>query len=352
MPTVQNADYASLSSALATLFQDKVVSQFQRATPLLHLLPFEPSQGKNVQWDVNTGTVPADLTIGDGTDVVDFYNDTLTPASLNLGSYHSPFSITLFAIAAAQRTNNPAEIAALYEHKLMGAVTRLAKNINKELYLGTGATNHVMGLLDATSGGLISTGTYAGIDRGSVSQWAGNEIANSGAPRPLDVSLMRDTVRQIYQASGEQVDLIVCDPFQHMKYGQLIDPFRRWMENVTLRGEVKLDAGYKALEFDGIPVIMDPDCPAGKMVFLNTKYVKVRQMPFPPQNPSDPFAHGVVRLKGTPEFQFGDAPSSLEVGIQELTRSGTARKFQLYMWPQLQVERPNACAVLEDLATS
>lgn len=345
--------YASISAALATLFQDQVVPQFQRACVLSRLLPYEPAQSKNVQWDINTGTTPADLTLGDGTDVTTFHNDTLTSAALNLGSYSEAFAITLFAQAAAARVNNPAELAALYGHKLMGAVTRFAKSLNAEFYSGDGSTNHILGLVDPTAGGIISTGTYAGIDRGSVTQFAGNELANGGNARPLDPDLMRDARRTIYTACGEMPDLIVCDPFQFEQYGKTFGQHRRYLPDVTIRGQkIILDAGYKALEFDGIPVFMDADCPAGKMLFLNTKYIKIRQMPLPAPQPEDPFAHGVVTLHGTAEEQLGDGMTGLQVGLQELSRAGTLRKFQLYMWPQLQVERPNANCLLKDLSLS
>ena len=348
-----DATYASISSALATLFQPEVVPQFQRACVLSQLLPYEPAAAKNVQWDINTGSTPVDLTLGDGTNVSSFDNDTLTPAALNLGSYSEAFSVTLFAQAAAARVNNPTELAALYGHKLMGAVTRLAKNLNGELYSGDGSTNHILGLVDPTAGGIISTGTYATVDRGSITQFAGNELGNGGNARPLDPDLMRDARRTIYTACGEMPDLIVCDPFQFEQYGKTFGQHRRYLPDVTIRGQkIFLDAGYKALEFDGIPVFMDADCPAGKMLFLNTKYIKIRQMPIPAPQPGDPNAHGVINLHGTSEEQLGDGPLGMQVGIQELARTGTMRKFQLYMWPQLQVERPNANCLLKDLATS
>lgn len=340
------ADLSSVASALATIFEDQVIDQFNRSVVLTKLLPFAEAIGKNIVWDANFGTLPGTSVLADGANVVTFNDDSLVPATLNFGTYSEAFSVSGKALAAAAAAANPDMLADLFAEKMDNAVTRLAANLNKDLYAGSGATDVIQGLT-ATNGGLKATGTYAGIVRGSQAQWAGNELTAGGVARPVNFQLMRDTRKAIYVASGTMPDLIVCDPTQHENYGLLFGSNRRYVQDITLRGsKYVLDGGYKALEFDGIPVIADPHCPAGTMLFLNTKYVRVRQLPsiMAPEQKG-----GYIRLHGTVESQLGDGVSGMSARINPLAALGDAYPFQLILYPQIQVLRPNANAILGDL---
>lgn len=347
-------DLGSVTAALATIFEQDIVSQFNRATVLSKLLPFKDGESKNLAWDAEFGTVPSDASLAEGANVSTFNDDTIVPAVLNWGTYSEAFQVTGKALAAAAATRNPDELANLFAEKLERAVQRLTAAINKDWYAGPGTGDRIMGL-SATAGGLMSTGVYAGIDRSVQTLWAGNVLANGGTPRANSFTLMRDARRQIYVASGEMPDLIVCDAQQHENYGLLFGNQRRYVQDITLRGiTIKLDGGYQALEFDGIPVIADIHCPAGQMLFLNTKHIRIRQLPDALSaaqaggNPSAP--QGVIRLHGTAESQYGQGPvNGLTARINPLAVNGDKYAFQLVLYPQLQVRRPNANAVLTDL---
>lgn len=339
-------DLNSVASALATIFEDQVVDQFARTVVLTKLLPFAEAEGKNITWDANFGTLPGSSVLADGSNVSTFNNDSLVPATLNFGTYSEAFSVSGKALAAAARAGNPEQLADLFAEKMDNAVTRLAANMNKDLYNGSGASDTIQGLV-ATNGGLKATGTYAGIDRSVQTQWAGNELTAGGVARPVTFQLLRDTRKAIYIASGLMPDLIVCDPSQHENYGLLFGSNRRYVQEISLRGQkYTLDGGYKALEFDGIPVIADPHCPSGQMLFLNTKFCKVRQLPsvMAPEQKG-----GSIRLHGTAEEQFGEGSTGMSARINPLAVNGDAYPFQLILYPQIQVTRPNACAILGDL---
>lgn len=343
---------SDISAALVKLFQDKIVAQMNRSVVLLQLLPFEPGYGQVLQWDaeMSASDEATDSTLNDGADVTVYGDDDIIPATLQWGTYSEAFGITGKARAAAAAARNPNELADLFGEKIERAVRRLTKQIGKDIYSGSGATNYIAGLVDGDA--LTSTGTYANILRSSYAEWEGNELANGGVARALSFGLMREMRRTIYEACGEMPDLIVCDAYQHEKFGALFDEQRRYNQEVTLRGQkVTLDGGYKALEFDGIPVIADVNCPAGQMIFLNTNYVKVRQLPdVGPDGVNG--SMGQIGLHGTAEEQFNSGMTRLTAMINPLARTGDAYKFQLKLYPQLQVERPNSCGLLEDLLVS
>ena len=345
---------ADVANALATIFEDDIVEQFNRSVVLTKLLPFKEGEGKNLAWDAEFGSDPTTSVLADGAAVTTYNNDTIVPATLNWGTYSEAFAVSGKALAAAARTRNPADLAALFAEKLDRAVTRLTHNINKDWYTGSGASDTILGLT-ASGGGLTGTGVYAGIDRSVYTQWAGNQLTEGGNPRAISFTLMRDVRRTIYTASGQMPDLIICDPFQHEQYGLLFGANRRYMQDITLRGQkISLDGGYQALEFDGIPVVADATCPPGQMLFLNTKYVRIRQLPdaMSLAPGEDEMGAGMIRLHGTNEEQFGEGTTALTARINPLGRQGDAYPFQLVLYPQLQVRRPNTCAILGDLNQS
>ena len=339
---------AAIANTLATIFEDQITNQINRASVALQLIPVGAGQGKNLQWSARFGT-DVSTERADGADLVpaDFLNDSKVPASLDYGTYDAPFSMTGKAIAAAMNARNPAELENLFADELGDAVERLAKGLNQALYSGAGGADQINGLY-ATSGPLDTTGTYAGIDRSTYSQWASNELANGGVGRALSFDLMRDMSDAIYQASGENVDLILCPPDLWSKYGKLFNDGRRWTQDVTIRGQrITLQGGHKALDFDGIPVVRDVDHTADSMTFLSTRHCKMAQMPDAISEVNQ--SMGMVDVMGTPESDFGVMQTGLVARINPLGRNGDSYRFQLILYPQFQLKRPNACGSIRDL---
>lgn len=339
---------SNVTAALATLFQSKVIAQMNRSVVLLQLMQVAPAIGQNLTWDTEfrASGEATDSTIADGADVSVYEDDDIVPAVLQFGTYSQAFGLTGKARAAARNARSPEELVDLFGEKLERAVRRLTKNIARDIYTGSGS-NRILGLLSGNA--IDSTGVYAGIDRATYADWAATELANGGTPRALTFALMREMRRSIYVACGEQPDLIVTDPIQFEKYGQLFDGQRRYNQDVFLRGnKITLSGGYKALDFDGIPVIQDTNCPAGKMLFLNSSYIRLRQMADSVDEVNESAA--MLQLHGTAEEQFNSGTTGLMARLNRLARTGDAYKFQMILYPQLQVERPNAQGVIADLS--
>jgi hypothetical protein len=341
---------ASITSSLATIFENDIVSQFNRSVVLTQLLPFRAGTQKQLAWDPEFDGTNNAGAIAEGADVSAYSDDTITPAFLPWANYSDAFSISGMALSAAAATGNPDELANLFQEKMDRAVMRLTRALNSHWYTGQGSSaspGQIQGLVD-TNGALQASSNYAGIAGGTYSQWNSNVRANGGIARPLSVDLMRQMRVDIFNACGERPDLIICDATQQENYGKLLGPSRRYVQDVFLRGQsVKLDGGYQSLDFDGIPVIADPNCPAGKMLFLNTRYTFIRQLP--PANMPMGISSATVRLHGTAEEQLGQMATALTARINLLAVTGDAYKFQLIVYPQLQVRRPNACGLISDL---
>lgn len=348
---------SDIAGALSTIFEDKVIAQTNRSVVGLKLLPVDLDGGKQLYWDVSFKNASESATSyqTDGTDISTYNTDDKVPANLGWGIYtKEAFGVTGLARATARSNASPMGLADLYGVELMDATARLCKNMARDMWIAAGSGGAVLGLYGGatlqSAAPLSAAGTYANINRSTYAEWKGNVLANGGVARPLSFQLMRDMRRTIYDACGEMPDLIVCDSFQHEKYGMLFGDNRRYVQDINLRGQkFTLDAGYKALEFDGIPIVCDVNAPAGSMTFLNTNYVRLVQQPDGADDVNQ--SKGLMRLAGTSEEQLGPGNTSLFTRINPLAITGDAYKFQLCTYWQVQVKRCNAQGVLSDLAT-
>lgn len=338
---------ALINAALATLFDDDIANQINRACVLGQVLDVKPGTAKNITWNVRTGTAtPTTSQIADGADVSTFNNDTKAPATLDYGVYHDAFALTGKAAAAARAAGNPRELAMLFTDELGDSVERLARAIADATYNDDGGTDEIHGLY-GTVEAIGDAGVYAGVNRAVTTQWQGNVIDAAGGD--ISFTFLRRSRREVYTASGERIDVYITDPIQHEKIGLLYQQERRYVDYVRVRGQkIQLDGGYQVLEFDGIPIIEDVQHPAAKISGLNTRHVRWWQLPDSPTAMNR--AMGRIGLAGTPEEQFGDSRMKLTARIQPLAITGDAFKFALYSYPQLQVRRCNATVQIKNLS--
>ncbi len=353
-----NVDTSRIADALPTILDGKIVPQMNRSAPILQLLGYEPGDGKNLSWDVefkNSGEV-TDSSLDEGATVTTFQDDDEVMAVLAYKDYSEAIAVTGKAIeVAAKAAGGGAGADALedlWSHKALQGVRRLGKNLGRDIWTGPGTGNRILGLYGGatlTSGAPLSdAGTYAGIVRGTYADWEGNVLANGGAARSLSFDLMRSMRKEIYNACGEMPDLIMCDATQHEAYGKLFADQRRYVQEITIRGQkIVLDGGYRALEFDGIPIIADVNHPAGYMSFLNTNYIKVSGLDTQPRDANR--SPGMVALQVMSEEQLQSGTTPLRARLNPLAVTGDLYKIQMLLYPQLKVTRCNTHGVLADL---
>jgi hypothetical protein len=344
---VADVNLTDISDALSQEFEAKIIRQVNRKQGLLSILPKVVGAGKNCAWDVEVGGATS-AAGADGDDIAegDYDSDAYHDAVLGWGNYRAAFRVGGQAQAAARTTSSPEQVRNLFTEKMFGSVSKLASDLNVALYTGSGATNNIFGLLTA-EGPLSAAGTYATIVRGSVTEWASNELANGGTPRFLTQDLMRSALRAVFNVSGDNCDLIVTDPLTWDLFGALLDTNRRPVYDIqTAGGAIKMQGGWSALEFDGIPVIRDKDCPAGNMLFLCTEHLAVQFLPtYPGQsNTGDNSSFASHDDKGD--------VSGLPFRIEMIGKAGDSDKAFVKVYPQLKCRRPNAQAWLADIATT
>lgn len=332
---------AAVSTALAQRYRDKVVRQINRRCPTLRLIRIERGAGKNVAFDVEGDGAVAE-NFSDGDDVTNFGSDALSPATLSWALLRGNFRVTDLAVAAAQSTNNPAQLVALLSRNLDNAATKLAAMINAQLFTGTGSSGQIAGL---TSVALRDDNTYGGINRATAGNeyWRANIIdAGAGA---LTLARLRNAIGDtIYTASGEQPAIALCRPGIFNYIGSLFQEQRRYTDTVRVistagRGEVRLDASVGTLEVEGCVFIKDKDATADEIVFVNPDAVAFEYLP---QTQESMMPESVMEVAA----QDGYGAIPLGFSVKSLARTGSSRKFTLQVFGQLRVDRPNACGRL------
>jgi hypothetical protein len=127
---------------------------------------------------------------------------------------------------------------------------------------GTGRTS-VNNEITGITGLLRATGSYLGLDRTGRPEWQANVIQmGAGVGAALTEEAMRiamDTA-EINGTAGP--DIIVTNHKTRRRYEALLQSQRRFVN------PMKLEGGYTAIEFDGLPLMVDKDAPPQRMFFL------------------------------------------------------------------------------------
>lgn len=342
-----DATFASVSGALEQRIRARLARQPNRATVLLNLLPKTVGSGKNVAFDVSVGTDTGQI-FDAGADVSTYNNDTEIMATLPWSTYGDAFAVEGLAVDAA--AGEPTALSRLVIKKLTDAGQRAAAKMNTDLYTGAGtASPQKMLGFTTTAGPMDSTGTYAGIDRGTYPQFASNLDSTAS---PLTISRIESMFESIYTAAGSIPKYIVTTPTLWRRYAELVAPEKRLMQSVYIRGEeIKLDAGWHALDVNGVPMFKCKDCPAGMMLFIDDEHCGIEILPMAPDGIPDSDFLGHFPIAGTPQEQVGGIPDSpgVMVRLYKLARAGDKRKFQLFCRPTLWCDKPNTQGLIKNI---
>jgi hypothetical protein len=344
---------ATVSGVLATLVEKKVVGLVNRACPTLQFVSKVPADGKNVTWDVAYGVADnhASITVAEDGDITAGNKDTLAQAYLPYTVLSEPFSYTGLSQALARSSGGPEDLSNIEMWELDRATTRFGAGIAYLMFSGDNTANPVQmtGLIKSTTGALLATGTYANVDKGTVTQFAGNE-KNMASIGNLSLPQMRDMISTIISKDemSRAPTFIAASNKCFDTYCNMFDANRRWVNEVTLGSRtIKLDGGVQIAEFDGIPIVRDvkiPETTTGTMLFLNDQEVRMRYLPFPTAADIQ-----TKNIEITPDGKTLSRGTGLMAKIIKMGRKGDYDLYALVAYLQLQVRAPNSCGYMYNI---
>ncbi len=343
---------SGISLALATTFSQRLRRQWNRVAVTAKALAMEPASGqgggKQVGWDVEfSGAAAASFAEGSDVATTEFNVDNIMPAVLPFGMYRSAFQLSNLEIKAAM--NNPAnaaELGRIVVERMDSSLAKIASQINIDIWQGTGTDSNsnpnIIGLPTA----FAATGGYAGLNKATFPEWAGNVLANGGTGRSLTFDLLYNADQVIYVASGKTAKIIVAAPDVYRKYAGLFETIKRVFQTSQEKAPPSFSGGEYELYWKGMPVLRDKDMTAGTLAMLNTDDIKIR--PLPGMANQDGVA---VETRSLPSSN-GETQdlTALNVDVYPLARTGSAQKFVAEVYLQLQVERVNSHCLIKDIA--
>ncbi len=89
---------------------------------------------------------------------------------------------------------------------------------------------------------------------------------------PIDENKMQKMIDAIEEYSGSAPDLIVCS------WGVRRALLNYFKEQGVRMDSVEIEGGFKALSYNGIPIVADRFCQTGMMYFFNTENIKLYQL--------------------------------------------------------------------------
>tara|TARA_R100001463_G_scaffold124496_8_gene181508 strand:- start:460 stop:1542 length:1083 start_codon:yes stop_codon:yes gene_type:complete len=196
-----------------------------------------------------------------------------------------------------ERVNdNPEKLIDLLGAKMKNAEKSLAKHFSNALYgeqasslvslqdiakqsNPTGMTTGLGGITNASSANPWWLGAFvdahtATTDRAVITADAG--LASGAKQFDVQATVIDEIFRKGWEAmskdSGDKPSLIVVPQIVFDMYEQFLSDKKRTPTMAS--GEIA-DAGFTAMKYRGIDLVVDPSCPAGKAYFINEEYLRM-----------------------------------------------------------------------------
>lgn len=121
-------------------------------------------------------------------------------------------------------------------------------------------------------GGIMSSSlTLQGLAPGTYGWWKPSVQSNSGTPRAISQALMRLAIDSS-ELEGGKIDMITTS------YGVRASLEALMQQNVRFVKPLELEGGYKVLEYDGIPLMVDRYHESNRMYFIDSGEIDLYQL--------------------------------------------------------------------------
>ncbi len=203
--------------------------------------------------------------------------DTTPQTGIDSAEYNwKQYSASISISGKEERQNaGTSRIIKLLDAKIQQAEMSLTEQLSIGLFSdGTGNGNKD---LTGFSAMISTSGTYGGISSSANTWWQANVDTASEA---LGLPKMRTAYNSASVGGKDAPTLIVTTQ-------TLFESYEAQFTNVAISGggshwatpsegtKKMADGGFQTLEFKGVPIVWDEQCPSGTMYFLNTKHMSL-----------------------------------------------------------------------------
>lgn len=348
-----NYDLASLVYVAQYLLKTR--TQIGRKAPLISRLMKKRGSGKVVSNVIEIGGALITNT-AEGSNAPAGSVDAETAYLLNFGAYDSTVTITQKARRASGTVNQPPSGTGTYQAKFVEQVAKRVVEIFVEMegdLWGASGANELVSFYDSVGD---TTNTYAGINRATPGNefWQPN-VFDDGVPTTATMDLIEGDLMEIMTNDFKpgQPDLVVVNPrvFKAIKSSlQGSVSYNSGMFSPNAIPKLGVQYGIEELAIGSTIIVQDAYAPLDSLLYLNSDNVWIEYMPYPPdaaQAISDlitPEMLNAIRTALTEAGMSGDL-MPLDMLIQELGATGSQDSAMLQCYPQVVVDRPNACGM-------
>lgn len=338
-------DLAQISVTLNQIYAPQIADQLNQKTDTFAKMPKTIGEGKNIAWDVKVSRNPRGGSYASGAELNTFNGDEYDveqPAVLPWKRYFVPFQVSGDALAVAARSG-PEAYAKLFDKQMRDAQRNLSVILGTQVFGdGTGNTNLDMDGILAAIGS--TTGSYAGLNRGTYPVWQSNVFKNGGVLRNLSTTLLQSGERAVFTATGMTPDVIVTTPDLYSKYESLFNENAPDGSIIRISGDTgTYRQGATQLYYKNMPVMRDARCPANSLFMLTWDAWEFEMLP------SLPEAEGVKLEEAQTTMENADGSLGVQVAIELLGKTGDSVKGYVKVYGNLKCENPNWNAYVGDL---
>ena len=174
------------------------------------------------------------------------------------------------------------QVTSIAESRIDALIAGLRNKTGLSLYgTGTGEGGKEFGGLRLLVADVPTSGTVGAIDSSAQAWWRNQVDKNTSVVISASTIQSRMNAMSLATTRGtDQTNLIVADSDYFTAYWESLQ------ENARFTNAKMADAGFRTLEFLGIPVVYDAQCATdlptagdGRMYFLNTNYLCFKKAP-------------------------------------------------------------------------
>jgi hypothetical protein len=251
--------YDQLTAITEKKFMPKLVDNIFNSNPLLKKLKEREqaqSGGDKIIVPLNYATVTASGWYQGAETLSTTDNDVITAAEYEWKQLYANISITR---RDELRNSGDAAIINFVKSKVEIAEKTIRDKLATGLYNDGTDSKQIQGLKLA-----VATGnTLGGIDQSSYSWWQANVDSTT-------TTLTLAAMQGLYGDCGEGTeypDIAIGDQDMYDRYYALLQPQQRFADEEMGKG------GFKSLQFNGIPMVVDANCASGDLYMLNLNYL-------------------------------------------------------------------------------